>query len=126
MFVANSQLPTPNHELLTTNQVRNLVQCPDPCDVVAAVEAVRVHERGAQAGALRADDIHVIQVTNVQRRLGASAGALQDDLEEARVRFFGALDAGITDGVKVRRQPEAVEGAVQRAVGIRSDPTWSW
>ena len=63
----------------------------------------------------------MIEIPNVHRRLGASAGALQRNLEQSRVGFLHAFLEGIAQQVDLVREIDAPEEVPQATVCVRDD-----
>jgi hypothetical protein len=90
----------------------------DPLDVVPAIEVVRIDQDGAQPRVLCADDVNVIQVADMERRLGRAACPFADDVKEAGIGLLDPFDVRVADCVEERCQADALQHPVERAVGV--------
>ena len=77
-----------------------------------------VQQHPAQARSTGADDVDVIEIADVNRRLLPGAAARQGDLEESRIRLFDAFVGRIEHVVEPRSQSKPIHVRAQRAVGV--------
>jgi hypothetical protein len=98
-----------------------LGEVPHAVDLERAIEFVGIHEQCAQPRTARADDIDVIEIPHMKRRLGPTPCTFERERKEARVRFFDAFHERVADGVEVAEKPGALEDALDHAVGVRDD-----
>ena len=82
-----------------------LGEAPHAVDLERAIQFVGVHEQCAKPRAARADDIDVIEIAHMNRRLGATPCTFEREREEARVRFLDAFHERVADGVEVAEEP---------------------
>ena len=100
---------------------RELGELADALAVRVGIEPGRVDEHGRDARGPGADDVHVVDVADVDGRRGRGAGAIERNLKEARIRLLDLLEERVEHDVHQRRESEAIERAMERAVRVGHD-----
>src|SRR6185436_17874246 len=78
----------------------------------------RVHEDGVEAGGAGAEDVDGVEVADVGRLARLETGAVERDLEDARIGLLDADLGGVDDEVQVAAETKLAQDVGDGAVGV--------
>ncbi len=115
------RLSSARSERSVRHEVHKLWQRADANAVRFGIEPSSIEQHRRDAGGPRADDVHFVEIADVDRGVRVGAASLHRDLEEPRVGLLDLLDVRVEDAPHALGEAEPLGERRHRAVRVRHD-----